>query len=364
MRLYNRKFLSRQMDVMSERRLETRDGIVWAILESQHLCQVKIQGSNKLIIAHYPENIQSSSSWLKIGSSVKILHTSGVRGRIEIVGLGQTIPTPVTGSQFPDLPTSPDVVISGGELTEIFNQPRMAVFVKVGTYRIDNVVYEILPISMLYGDNYKMGDGGYMEEIAGVVAIDPKPPAGEYRYDVIYIGTDLLGTYGHIHYEAGTPSTVPIKPTVAPLHVRLGDYILVDSGTVEIRQDNIGKVHAAPEPTSLVMVVDDDELDWLDEGTNVTVSVLDQYGNAINKSGVGWYLKLAMIQGNGYVFPASGFDYAQGYTGPSSNSFTFFYGRNNLPEDQSVVLEATLEIDQVIKTQGYVILYDEDGFPM
>jgi hypothetical protein len=105
-------------------------------------------------------------------------------------------------------------------------------------------------------------------------------------------------------------------------------------------------------------------LDWLDEGTNVTVSVLDQYGNAINKSGVGWYLKLAMIQGNGYVFPASGFDYAQGYTGPSSNSFTFFYGRNNLPEDQSVVLEATLEIDQVIKTQGYVILYDEDGFPM
>lgn len=348
------------MDTVAEKRLETRDGIVWEILDSQRLCKVKIQGSNKLIIAHYPNNIQSVSTWLKVGASVKILHTGGVRGRIEVIGLGQTIPTPITGLQYPEMPTSVDALVSGGELTEIFNQPRMAVFVKVGTYRVDNVYYTIPPISMLYGDNYKMGDGGYMEEIAGVVGINAAPSVGLYRYDLISIGTNYV-----IDYKPGTPSANPVKPSIDPLHVKLGDYILIHSGMVEVRQDAIGRVMVAPKPTSLEMVVEDNELEW-DQTyeIDITVSVLDQNRNPINRSGDGWYLKLAMIQGNGIVTPASGLGYAFGYTGPNSNSFIFKYRRYGLPDDESVVLEATLEIDQVIKTHGYIILLDEDGDPM
>jgi hypothetical protein len=243
----------------------------------------------------------------------------------------------------------------------------MAALVKVGTYRIGGIDYTLGPITMEYGTNYQLDDGGAMGDIAGAVAISAAPSSGNYRYDLVEVGID-----GIIHYKAGTPSATPVEPTVditPHIHIQLGPYIFVPSGTTEILNGvNIGGRFSTPVPTSLGMVIADQDLDWtLDPTfTSVTVTVYDQYGHTINGTGYGWYLTLEIIDGNGKVSsPEEGESTTKvgGHTGTGS-SYVFTYTRDLLdPGDESPSLQSKLD-GGAISITSYIVLRDVAGDPM
>lgn len=360
MRLYGKKFLKQNIITQVQQRQETRDAILWDVLPTQRLCRVKIQGSNTLIVAHYPENWVKTPTWLKPGNAVKIMHTQGVRGRIELIGHGQCIPTPVSGGTTPPVAPSPDVILTGCYISQCPNQPRMVVLVYIGTYRITEVseiIYTLGPISMLYGDNFKMGDGGKMEQIAGAVAINAAPSTGYYRYDLISVGSN-----GVLDYTAGTPAlSSPVKPSLAASHVMCGNHILVPYGRTAIAQELVGLTWSIPKPTVIVMTIADKDLSWspLQLSTTVKVEVFDQYGNALVTTGYGWYITLEIIAGNGYVSSTEEgeSDTKIGSHTGSLSYYTFGYRRDGAPGDQSPALQAVLEIEYPLITADAIVVH-------
>lgn len=355
MRLYGKKFLKQRISSQVQQKQESRDAILWDVLSVQRLCRVKVQGSNELIVAHYPENWEVTPNWLKPGNAVKIMHTQGVRGRIELIGHGQCIPTPVSGEASPTIVTSPDVVLTGCSISQCPNLPRMVVIVYVGTYRIEDVVYTLGPISMLYGDNFQVGDGGQIEQIAGAIAISAAPATGYYRYDMISVGTN-----GILDYKTGVPAlSSPVKPILDPYHVLCGNYILVPYGRTAIAQELVGMIWSTPKPTSIVMTIADNDLAFGENSTTVKVEVFDQYGNALTTTGYGWYITLEIIAGNGYVSSTEEGESTTkigSHTGANS-SYTFGYRRDGGPGDMGPALKAILELDYPLIASGGILVH-------
>lgn len=356
MKLYGKKIIKNSMDRVASSKQETRDGILWDVVSASKICRVKIQGSNTLITAYYPENWEQTPTWLKPGNAVKIMHTGGVRGRIEVIGHGQLIPTPVSGSQFPTVATAEGLITSGCGLLAAAT-PRMAVLVKTGTYRINGVTYGLSYITMADGTNYLMSDGGAMGEIAAVIPINAAPSTGNYRYDMISIGINAV-----VDYTAGTPATSdPVKPTPAADHLLIG-YIFVPYGTTEITNGlNVGREYSPAVPSYLTMTIADEDLAWAELSTTVTVAVLDQYGGVMNGTGVGYGITLTIQAGNGTVRSATGEESTTsviGYTG-TGNSHVFTYIRGGVdPGDISPTLYATLS--GAAGVMGGILLRDDD----
>jgi hypothetical protein len=194
MKLYGRRFFRRTMDQDAQYRRETRDGVVWEHLPDQRLVRVKIQGSNELITAWYPENWQKTPVFLNLGNAVRIAHVGGMRSRIEIVGHGLTVPTPVAGGVLPDMGAGANYWISGGGLlsTEVSS---LRVRILPGSVRIDGVVYD-LTFDPEMGDPMEMGDGVVIGSGVGIEEIDPPPDfvetwygeVAQYRYDAFVVG--------------------------------------------------------------------------------------------------------------------------------------------------------------------------------
>jgi len=335
---------------------ETLDAILIDVLTEQRICRVRILGSSELIIAYYPENWEKTPWWLKPRNSVKIMHTGGIRGRIEIIGCGLTYPMPISGSVFPDLPDLPDAILEGCRLIECPNDPQMIVLVTTGTYRISGTEYILDAIKMSEGDNFILGMGGTINTIAGAIEIDDAPTTG-YRYDLIVVASD-----GIIDYVKGTASLTPELPDLPSGHIMLG-YILLYTGMTEIRQNDINHELSTALSNYLTINIADNELSWSELTTNVTVYVYDQYGNNILKDGYGWYITLEIVQGNGSLTSDEEGEgiLVGGHTGALSNFYTFLYTREQLETDQSVILKATLETNYLILAYGFITLLDESG---
>jgi hypothetical protein len=359
LKLYGKRFIRNSMNRVSSTKQETRDGILWDVDSASKICHVKIQGSNTLIAAYYPENWEQAPNWLKPGNAVKIMHTGGVRGRIEVIGHGQLVPTPVSGNQFPTVETAEGSIISGCGLLAAAT-PRMVVLVRTGTYRISGVLYGMPYITMDDGVNYLFGDGGPIDGVAAAVAISAAPSAGNYRQDMLSVGTN-----GVVDYTAGTPAiSDPVKPTPAADHLLLG-YVFVPAGTTEITYgENIGKEYQIAVPSSLEVTIEDDDLAWSDLSTTLTVEVLDQYGNHINGTGIGWSLRLDIQAGNGTISSAESGDSltsVRGHTG-TGYSYVFTYTRDNLdPGDVGPSLWIELENENSFGIGEYITLRTATG---
>lgn len=359
MKLYGKRFLKNTLRSAAFARNDFRDAIVWEINSAQRYARVKIQGTNELIVAYYPDAWGYTPDWLSEGRAVKIAHTCGTIGRIEIVGKGYYVPSPVSGDVLPPVAVGADCILSGCELRAIPNGARMAVQVLIGTYRISGTEYVLGPISMLYGDAYKLGDGGVMDTVAGVVAINAAPSAGSFRYDLVCVGTD-----GVIDYVPGTAAANPAKPALPGSHVRIGMCILVSGGATEITGADIGREYQAPSPGSVTVTPADADLAWSELSTTITVSVLDQYGNSIGLGGNGWYITLEFAAGNGTISSAeegSSMSKIGLHTGANQAQGTFTYTRDQLATDESPVFEAVLEINYALYGFGKIILRDAAG---
>lgn len=253
MRLYGRKFARRALEKKTRAVQETRDGILWSIEDSTKTCRVKIQGTDTLIVAHYPRNWKSIPYWLKRGNAVRVLHRGGNRGYVEVIGEGRAIPTPIAGDAMPDNDTLPDGIVTGCTMTGMGDA--MGAVITSGTYRINGTIYSL---SVNGQDRYYDSepdayyDSGLPEFFLPDSGDIPKgvadaPAVGMFRYDAFCVGVD-----GVIDYVQGTASATPSQPVLPADHVLINNsYILVVGGATVIENKDIGRQWSAPYAATL-----------------------------------------------------------------------------------------------------------------
>lgn len=343
-----RKRLIRQrVQRETAKKVETRDAILWEVIPSQKVARVKIQGSDTLLQARYPENVRKSPEWLKPGSAVRVQHVGGNRNSVELVGCGLNVPTPVPGgSAEPTIGAGENCVLTGCQL---YAAGGMTVRISTGTYRINDIPYTLSSnIVMTAGSNIVMTAGSpiVMGQSAGIVTISAA--SSSYRMDGIFVGID-----GVIDYIVGTPdATNPQVPDTPAGHVLLG-WVFVPGGTTEITQDLINYPFVEPFVSQMTATAALDRLTWSDSSTTITVEVLDQYGHGI--TGTRWIITATITDGTGTIT-------STGYT-ESGYSATFTYQRNNPKVDEicPVFIEFTLVQDTGIQMLAVLLLEDEFG---
>lgn len=371
MRLYSKKIIKKQIKRQTDQRTESRDAILWDILSDQRLCRVKIQGSNELIIANYPLNRKIEAEFMKPGNAVRVAYVDGQRGRLEIVGHGRNLPTPVEGPLLPPEKAGEDLVLTGCKVVA-FDPPVMAVNVTSGTYRIAGAVYA-------FGSGYVLPETGgfHLSENSGpilddqyyIVEIDSPPSTtGYFRYDAISIGTD-----GVPLYTKGTESKWPEIPSIPNQHVLLGTVLLYEGQTV-IRSSDLNRERVEPKPFFLKAECEIGLVEYEDENEyTMTVSVLDQYEHPIYLPDPGWKITLSELSGTGTYDPPL-FPPANSWTenqirsgsqrtGENSNSVSWKYKRSSslFTEEHSVLLRFTLQQEPDLEGYVYIALQGETG---
>ena len=306
MRTYGKRLIRGAADKATKQAVESRDAVLWDILLPERVCRCKIQGSNELIIARFPQNWATVPEWAKPGQAVRIAHRGGIRGYIEVVGFGRAIPTPVSGNATPTPDTPDNALLAGCLLKAIPQTPGMSVYVTTGQARFSGVEYAVPAVAMASGSVFKMNMGMAMGDVAGAFNISA-PSAGQFRYDLFSLSPSLIVTK-----TAGAAFTIiESKPALPSGHLPIG-YLLVRGGQTVITAADIGQIWSAPVPASIATTATDSGATW-----SIVASVKDQYGNAINTS-LGWNLSATIVSGDGSIAPASG------NTG-SGSSFNFTY---------------------------------------
>ncbi len=353
MRLYGGRMIRNMIRRRIEERRESRDAVVWDIDTTNRYCRVTIQGSNTYIKARWPENWESTPSWLKVGNAVRISHPGGNKGRVEIVGHGLLLPTPVSGGSTPVVPTPGDAVLSG--LTLVPSSPGgMSATVSTGTYRIDGITYVLGAISMDRTDIEMDRSDIEMDRSADVVFFDAAS-ATHFRYDIVVVGTD-----GDAHVVKGNNATgEPTMPSVPEDHVMAG-WLLIYPGMTEITEADICRVYTEPYLVEMRVVVSDGILEWSELTSTITISIRDQYGRVLSGT---YHLTASFLRGNGTL--AGG---GKSCSPPSSMSidYDFFgstsltYTRNRDEDDDSPIFEVS-ESATGFYNIFKIDLLDEDG---
>lgn len=372
MKMYGRKFASRAINKRTNLRTESRDAVLWTVDWTNRICNVKIQGSDELVTAHFPQNEARLMSFMREGNAVRIVHRGGIRGYMEVVGHGMAIPTPVAGEFHPTISDLPDGITEGGQIIPT-DPASMSVTILDGYYRIDGVLYTLSggvfgevvtseDSEITTNETYEMmvTDDPYdylrtdedseiltdeffpamlSDDPIGDYELDAAPTGNKFRYDCFYVGVD-----GVITYLKGTAaSSSPAKPTVPTDNVLIGEYILLWTGVTEVTGQHIGTLWETPYASG-VEIAAIDEFDW-DAGdstpeTNVVATVNNQYDWAISGT---YNIALHFLLGSGQLYSAdTGWDedaVSQDLTG---SSYTFKYQRNQLISETSPYLMVTV----------------------
>jgi len=373
MKLYGKKFARNYIDERVDNKNETMDAILWNVDTINFQARVKIQGSNELIVAHYPRNWKTTPYWMKPNNAVRILYRSGVRGYVEIIGEGRAIPTPISGSTMPDPVGSADGVISGCFVTET-SPVSMSVEISSGTYRIDGKIYYLDPdlsgyIIMDDPAPMIMGSLTIMGIMSSSTSLDAAPAIGYFRYDCFVVGTD-----GIIDYVKGTATytpTAPIKPAVPVDHILLGDYILVVGGVTTILNSDIGKDWTTPYPAYISVAwstLINNQFPWYlstdTPSTNLVIIVKDQYGNPKSAISGGWRATLTKVYGTGDIYSSeSGWDDDE-VSANFSWTVGFQYRRNQADTEYHPIFKITLSLDDPMYSSINAILLNQFGNPI
>lgn len=382
MRLYGKRYSKQFIDRSIKKSSETRDAILWDFDWNNNLARVKVQGSNEYIYAHFPQNWMKQPYWAKPGNAVRILHRQGIRGSVEIIGEGKSIPTPMEGSVYPPSVSLADAILSGLDMNAAIT-PNMGVVITTGTYRINDIEYGFTPddagyivmddpAPMIMGDANLMGVG----EVS--VAFDVSPTVdGEFRYDLVAIGTDET-----LDYITGEASITPVKPDIPLDHLKVGYYVLVQFDVTEITNYDIGRTWISNVPTTLEYslasiagsgtVSGEKYFQWVASGeagyptpeVKVRVQVKDQYGLALTP-GAGSYTMTLDLTGTGHVHSSdTGYNSSQVSQNFSDSYYDFKYRRDESVTEESPWFKATLDLSKDLEKTDYLLLLDSGGNPI
>ena len=382
MRLYGKRYSKQFIDRTVKKKTENRDAILWDFDWTSNTARVKIQGSNKYVYAHFPQNWRKQPYWAKEGNAVRIRHKQGLRGYVEIVGEGRSIPTPMEGGIFPPAADLPDAILTGLEMSAAI-VPTLGVVVTTGTFRINNTVYSHSPdiagyivmddpAPMIMGSNDIMGVG----EIA--VSFDTAPVVdGEFRYDLVAIGEDNT-----LDYITGEVSTTPVKPDIPVNHLQVGGYVLVRFGDTEINNSDIGIDWKASTPTYITtelesivgsgtlsgeiffQYVASGEAGYPTPEITVRVGVKDQYDLDLTPGAGTYTVSLERTAGTGDVHSDD-----DGYSNLVSQAFSAYYYDFKYRRDETITevsprFKATLDLTTDLSRNTFVMLLDNSGDPI
>jgi len=350
-----RRTIRARAEKEARKRQETRDAILWEVFPATRTCSIKIQGSDQRITAYYPENWTSTPRWLKPGNAVRVLHAGGKRNRIEIVGDGGTVPTPIPGgSSSPVMGAGANAILSG---LNVVANGGMYVTIKSGTYRINDTTYSVT-LANIMGTNpvQVMGVAPVMLMGAGGRSIVvPAAHATMFRMDAIVIGTD-----GTIDYLTGTPSaTNPLAPETTAAHVLIAT-ILVPPASTDIKQWYINAAWVAPFVSQMTAIPTEDRLDWSTGSTTIAVRILDQYGALITGR---WNVVAAIETGGTGTVTSSAFT----TTGTCTLTYQRMTDYDVYPypgEHCPVFITIRLVEDVDIVMMAALLLEDEFGVPI
>lgn len=294
MRTYGQKFLKSAATRASKAATESRDAILWDVLTADRAVRCKIQGSNEYVVARFPQNWDTIPSWCKKGQAVRLVHRGGNRGYIEVQGYGRAIPTPLSGGGTPTTDTPPNAILTGCIIRAIPQTPRMNVWVEVGTVRFGGATKTVPPVSIANGGAIIRADMGLQfGQVAGIFAITA-PNTGNFRYDAISVGADLV-----VDITTGAQFTATeSKPTIPTGNILIG-YIFLRGGMTSITANDLPIIYTPPVASKLVLSV-------VDNGATqtATVAVKDQWGASIATTG-GWTLAATIDSGGGSLDSAS-----------------------------------------------------------
>ena len=354
----NRKVIRKALRKQHKRNIETRDAILWDIIPAQKICRVKFQGSDTLIEAKYPESYDKLPRWLKPGNAVRVVHTGGRQFRVEVVGPGLFVPSPVTGSQASPTPgTGQNTVLSGARVHAL-DTPSMNVYVETGTYRISGIVYTLGAMTMSESNNTTMASGVPIDITAGVVSI-AAASATQWRIDIIVVASD-----GVLDVVTGTPAdSNPETPTVPAGHVLLGT-VKIPPGQTAIYEYLCNVPYSETMASQIVADSQYTELNWSTSYDTITVTVKDQYNNPV----LGEYLNVTaeIINGSGNL---GGGDLTEITTGINitTGQAVFIYYRDSdyqdpgASEEGPVFITFTVVQSNGISTVTSFNLLDESG---
>jgi len=350
MRLYGGHLIRNLITKKNDLRTEMRDAQVYDIDPVNHTCRVKIQGTSILVVAHYPENWESTPQYLKVGNAVLITHVGGNHGRIEIAGHGILIPSPITGDIGDGVITPTDKVLTG--LTLAVTTTGTGVVVMAGTFELAGVIYTVPAIDMTGYGVYPTPPYVNRDHIAAVFDVGN---GGAYRYDSFFVGANLT-----IDKVNGSQATPPLFPTAPGNHLLLGWLFRTASNI--INQANVNKYYTVSVVSQITMTIADDELTVGQLSTSITINILDQYGNGVSNSN-GWTVVLSFSIGNG-TLSFGGESSTSSVTGTTTgSSLSFTYTRFNDETDSSPAITASLS-NYGFSKSGIIILYAADGAPM
>lgn len=297
MRLYGGRKINRAIDRRVSQGRELRDAIVYDITEASRYCRVRIQGTNTLIKAWFPENWEAKPSFVRVGNAVRISHPGGSKsGRVEVVGHGFLLPAMIAGGTAPATPEVPDTVLTGCVVSAA-DPAVMGGLVSAGTFRIDGVVYSLSGLEM-DDDTVEMDRLDIEMDGVGSTFTLSAASATYFRYDSICVGADGVVDVVSGSNFAYNASTIPDPPAAPADHIRLG-WVLVYPNMTTVTAADINRTFSYPAPAELRVVVADQELAWAELSTTITVSMRDQYGNYIVHSSAGWNVTITWNYGNG-----------------------------------------------------------------
>lgn len=365
MRLYGGRKIKQAVDRRVALGRELRDAIVYDVNEASRYCRVRIQGSNTLIKAWFPENWEAKPSFVRVGNAVRISHPGGSKsGRVEVVGHGFQLPTMVAGGVAPATPEPGDTVLTGCVVSAA-DPAVMGGMVSAGTFRIDGVIYSLIGLEM---DDVTVEMDRLDLEMDGVGSAFTLTAASAtyFRYDSICVGADGVVDVVKGSNFAYNASTIPDPPAAPADHIRLG-WVLVYPNMTAVTAADINRTFSYPAPAELRVTVADQELAWAESSTTITVSMRDQYGNYIAHSGAGWNVTITWNHGNG-TLTIDGVEHDE-----SEGSVSFLmavlaskvitYTRDGLVGDKSPTF--TLEEAETGLANGtYIILLNELGGEM
>jgi hypothetical protein len=297
MKLYGGRIIRNKLRQQMGERKELRDAVVYEVVPASRYCWVQIQGSNTRIRAWYPENWEATPQYLKPGNAVQISHPGGNKSRIEVIGHGLLLPTPVAGGTGPPSPgAAGDAVLTGCAVYPT-NPASMGAKVAPGTYRIGGVTYSLSGMIMDRTDIIMDRSDLVMDLVGDSVSFDAASST-YFRYDTIV--ADTTGTADVVKGSNFSPTTdpIPAPPSASSGQVRVG-WVLIYPNMATVTAADINRLFVAPVAVELRVVIADDDLGWDELSTTITISGRDQYGNLIVRTGPGYYVTIGWIRGNG-----------------------------------------------------------------